>query len=123
MTTTTTKLRHEPTDTQFEFGGHIISNDTTKVDEIHVQTPNVILTRRHFHDSEDGHAFDDEHIHPKFKGEVTAKIVAYDTTGPHCVVKGGDHVALYLPMDIVYAIADAANWYDVDSMNAAESVA
>lgn len=109
----TTKLTHDETNTRLEFGVHTLG--TTKVDEINVAMQNLIAVSSHFNDN-DGMDFNSQRIHVLAPGDVTAEIVNYDTTGPHCVVKLDDHANLYLPMNVVWAIADASNLYDLDSV-------
>jgi hypothetical protein len=46
-----TNISHTATNTRIEFGAKPLSSkSTTRVDEIGVSTPNLIVTRRHFKD-------------------------------------------------------------------------
>lgn len=124
-----TNISHTATNTRIEFGAKPLSSkSTTRVDEIGVSTPNLIVTRRHFKDpfvSDSGFRTDffTEDIHLSRNDDVEAKVVESEAVGTHVTVKIDEHVTMYLPLNFAHAIADAANEYDLDSMNAAESAA
>jgi hypothetical protein len=115
-----TNINHTATETRIEFGAKPLSSkSTTRVDEIGVSTPNLIVTRRHFKDpfvSDSGFRTDffSEDIHLCRAYDIEAKIVESDAVGTHAVVKIDDHVNLYLPLNFAKAIADAMTSYMVE---------
>jgi hypothetical protein len=123
-----TNISHTATNTRIEFGASTITNSSTRVDEIGVHTPHVIINRKHFKDPvERGRSyrtdFFTEDIHLTGKYDVQAKVVESDAVGTHVVVKIEEHVTMYLPLNFAHAIADAANEYDLDSLCEVDSVA
>ena len=103
---TTTHLKHEPTGTHVEISGRNMGG--TRVEQVMVQTPNVIVQRQRFTDPtmETDFAAEDVHVNCT-SGEVTAKVVDSQTTALHVTVRLGNHQTLYLPMTVVEAVAAA----------------
>jgi len=117
---TTTNINHTATETRIEFGASTIDNGTTRIDEIGVRTPNVIMSRKHFKDPvvRGGYQTDffTEDIHLSRNHDVEARVVESEAVGTHVVVKIDEHVTMYLPLNFAHAIADASNLYDLDSV-------
>jgi len=103
---TTTHLKHDPTGTHVEIGGRNMGG--TRIEQVLVQTPNVLVQRQRFTDpdSEIDFVVEDVHVHCT-SGEVTAKVVDSKTTALHVTVQLGSHQTLYLPMTVVEAVAAA----------------
>jgi hypothetical protein len=114
-----TNIDHTATETRIDFGAS--TNGTTRIDEIGVHTPHVIMSRKHFKGpvaKGNGYRTDffTEDIHLLRKHDVDAKVVESEAVGTHLVVKIDEHVTMYLPLNFAHAIADAANLYDLDSV-------
>ena len=114
-----TNIDHTATETRIDFGAS--TNGTTRIDEIGVHTPHVIMSRKHFKGPvvrDRGYQMDffTEDIHLLRKHDVDAKVVESEAVGTHVVVKIDEQVTMYLPLNFAHAIADAANLYDLDSV-------
>lgn len=103
---TTTHLKHEPTGTHVEISGRNMGG--TRVEQVMVQTPNVIVQRQRFTDPAREIDFAAEDVHVcRTSGEVTARVVDSEATGGHVAVRLEEHQTLYLPMTVVEAVAAA----------------
>lgn len=110
---TTTTMRHDSTETRIDLGADSQVNGL-RIDEVTMQTPHAIVTRKHFGGlNENGIAMDfcTEDIHVLRAYDVEATVVESEVTGGQCIVNIDTHIHLYLPLNFAKAIADAMNAY------------
>jgi hypothetical protein len=110
---TTTTMRHDSSGTRIDLGADVQANGL-RIDEVTMQTPHAIATRKHFL----GPGKDDipmdfctEDIHVLRAYDVEVDVVESEVTGGQCIVRIDTHVHLYLPLNFAKAIADAMNAY------------